>query len=93
MMECVTRTELASDVDELSLPVEIAVYEKLLKDEKAIRSVHTTVGSVRDALSDYQLGDYVKAVSGPNETPVMLLARKDALILRKILSYEYEKEE
>lgn len=89
----VNRVELSSDVEELSLPVEIAVYERFIKDETAIINLHTIAGDVRAALKDELFDGYVKAISGPNETPVVLLARKDALILRKILSYTYEKEE
>ena len=89
----VGRTDLAGGFRELSLPVEIYVYEKLIKDDAAILSVFDVAKDIHDELKDHLFDGYVKEVSDGDEGPIQLLYRKDELILRKKIDYEYAREE
>jgi len=89
----VDRAGLMGGVTELKLPIEIYVYEKLIKDDHAILSVLDLTQSVHGKLEDNLLGGYVKEVTASSETPIELLYRKNGLILRKTIFYEYEREE
>ena len=74
------------------LPVEIHIYEELGDDDRAIISVFDLTGMVHDLLSEDYFEGYVKDVEPGEETPVELLYRKDGMILRKTLFYQYERE-
>lgn len=89
----VDRVALMGGVTELKLPVEIYVYEKLVKDDHAILSVLDLTKSVHGKLKDNLLGGYVKDVTAGDETPIQLMYQADGLILRKTCFYEYEREE
>ncbi len=89
----VDRSELMGDVTELTLPVEIYVYEKLIKNDTAILSVFDLTALIHGKLKPSSLEEYVKEVSPGKESPIQLMYRKNGLILRKTISYEYEREE
>lgn len=89
----VDRSELMGEVTELTLPVEIYVYDRLVKNDEAILAVFDVTRAVHGKLKDSTLEGYVKSVSPKFETPIELTYRKPGLILRKIISYEYEREE
>jgi len=89
----VERSDLMGGVTELTLPVEIYVYDKLVKNDKAILSIFDLTRQVHGKLKKSSLGEYVKSVSPKQETPIQLMYRKSGLVLRKTISYEYEREE
>lgn len=89
----VDRSDLMGDVTELGLPVEIIVYEKLIKNDQAILSVFDLTAEIHRKLKENHLGDYIKSVSPGKETSIQLMYKKKGLILRKIISYDYEREE
>ncbi len=86
------RKFLLGGVTEMILPVEIHIYEELGDDDRAIISVFDLTGMVHDLLSEDYFEGYVKDVEPGEETPVELLYRKDGMILRKTLFYQYERE-
>lgn len=88
----VKRRYLPGNVTELGLPVEIYIYEELGNDDRAIISVFDLTGKVHDLLSEDQFSGYVKDVEPGEETPVEVLYRKDGIVLRKTLFYQYERE-
>ena len=59
----VDRSDLMGDVTELGLPVEIIVYEKLIKNDQAILSVFDLTAEIHRKLKENHLGDYIKSVS------------------------------
>ena len=89
----VGRADLTGDVTELTLPVEIYVYEKMINGDAEILSVFDVTQAVHDQLQDNEFSGYVKAVDPGDETPVQLLYRDNGLILRKTIFYQYEREE
>lgn len=89
----VDRSDLTGGVTELTLPVEIYVYDRLIKNDEAILSVLDLTAKVHEELKEGYLEDYVKSVSPGRETPIQLLYRKNGLVLRKTIFYEYEREE
>lgn len=88
----VTRTDLAYGLTELSLPVAVSVYVRLLKDEAAIWELLEIAAAVTEALDGELLEDYVKDVSCGDETPVRVLLRDDGLVIAKTLQFTYLKE-
>ncbi|MBI9092300.1 MAG: hypothetical protein JEZ12_24055 [Desulfobacterium sp.] len=89
----VGRKELSGGVLELTLPVEIAVYERLIRESETVLNTLAVCEAVHIALKGNYLGDYVKAVTSRDESPTQVLYKKQALILRKIVPYTYEREE
>ena len=89
----VVRSELMGGVTELTMDVDIIIYERVAREEAAIRNVFALTGKVHAALDDNLLGDYVRDVVPGNEDPIRLMYREKALILRKIISYQYFREE
>lgn len=89
----VSRKELMGEAVELTLPVEIAVYQSLIRDDEAVLNTLTVCDAVHLALKENYLGQYVKSVTRADESPIQVLYKKQALILRKILPFTYEREE
>ena len=89
----VGRSDLTGSVTELTLPVEIYIYEKVINGDAEILSVFDVTQAVHDQLQDNELDGYIKDVSPGDETPVQLLYRDNGLILRKTIFYNYEREE
>jgi len=89
----VDRSSLMGEVTDMTLPVEIYVYEKLIQNDQAILSVFDLTAGIHEKLKGNYLGEYVKSASPGKETPIQLLYQKNGLILRKTIFYEYEREE
>ncbi len=89
----INRKENFALVDELSLPVEIHIYEKMIRDDASILSVFDLTKAVHDALAYNYLAGHVKEISQGPETPIQLLYRRNGLMLRKTITYEYIREE
>lgn len=88
----VTRHDLTGGVTELTMNVDIIVYEKVARDEMSVRTVLGLVRKIHDALDAFMLDDYVKEADPVNETPISLMYREKALILRKTIPYQYAME-
>ena len=89
----VQRSELPGGVTELTMNVDVIVYEKVAREEASIRKVLSLAGQVHDVLDDYLLDEYVKDVVPGNEDPIRLMYREKALLLRKIIPYQYFRED
>lgn len=87
------RSDLSGGVTELTMNVDVIVYEKVVREEASIRKVLSLTGQVHDALDDYLLGEYVKDVVPGNEDPILLMYREKELVLRKIIPYQYFRED
>jgi hypothetical protein len=84
---------LPGEAKELTLPVEIYVYNTLQKTNASILAVFDLAASVQTALStSLASAEYVKDVDYGNESAVQLLYRREAIILRKTIFYQYIKE-
>lgn len=88
----VSREEKFAAVDEITLPVEIHIYERMIRDDAPILSVFDLTKAVHKALAGNLLDDYVKEVSQGSETAIQLLYRRNGLMIRKTLTYEYIRE-
>jgi len=90
----VERMEVMGEEVELNLRVEIAIYEKLINGDKEVVSIMETAEKVHTALTENYLDGYIKSVSSQQESPIQVLYKggMDALMLRKTISYEYERE-
>jgi hypothetical protein len=55
--------------------------------------VFTVTGQVQDALGENYLEGYVKEVTPGRETAVQLLYRQGGMLLRKIIHFQYIREE
>jgi len=82
---------LPGEVEELTLPVEIYVYEQLIKVDTSIVSLHDLAASVQSQLAD-EIDGYVKDVDHGNESAIMLLYRQGGMLMRKTVFYQYIKE-
>ena len=89
----VTRSALSCGVIELTLAVEIYVYETQILGDGATLSVLDIAAAIHDRLGECGLDGYVKAVSPGRESPIRLLHHGGEMILRKQLDYVYEREE
>lgn len=89
-----TRHEAMGGAVTLEMDVSIGIYGHLVRDDAEVLEVLELAGRVHDALGDNELAGYVRGVSPVAESPVQVLYKKgmDSLMLRKILSYEYERE-
>lgn len=88
----VTREQLMGNAEGLTLPVEIYVYDTLVRSDKSIISVFDITTAIHGKLADNLLDDYIREVTPGKETPIQILYREDRVILRKTLFYEYYRE-
>jgi len=88
----VLRSDLSGGVTELTMNADVIIYEKVAREEASIRKVLSLTGQVHDALDEDLLGGYVKDVVPGNEDPIRLMYREKALVLRKIIPYQYFRE-
>jgi hypothetical protein len=84
---------LAGEVNELTLPVEIYVYEQLIKVDTSIVSLFELASSVQTQLTTPLPGSYIKDVDHGGESAIMLLYRDGGMLMRKTVFYQYIKEE
>jgi len=89
----VLRSDLSGGVTELTMNADVIIYEKVAREEASIRKVLSLTGQVHDALDEYLLDGYVKDVVPGNEDPIRLMYREKALVLRKIIPYQYFRED
>jgi len=89
----VTRSHQMGGVVELELPVEICIYDKLVRDNQSMINVFDLAEQAHAQLRDNLLDAYVKEVEPGRETPVQLLVHTSGMLLRKILYYQYYREE
>lgn len=88
----VRRHDLTGGVTELEMQVDILVYDRVVRDENAVRKVLGLTRRVHDALDDNLLGDYVKEVDPGDEGPIRLMYREKSLVLCKTIPYQYARE-
>lgn len=90
----VERSELMSECVEETFEVDIHIYQRLLKGEDEVETILDIAEKIHDALTENYLDGYIKGVTGEKETPIQVMYKSgmDALILRKTLSYQYQKE-
>jgi hypothetical protein len=81
------------DRTELTLPVEIYIYQQLKVSDKEILDVFDIASQVHALLQDNYLDGYVKDVEPGRETPVQLLYQDTGMVMRKTLFYQYNREE
>ena len=86
-------SELPGKTEELTLPVEIYIYDQLKPGNTYILKFLDRAQMIRQRLKDNLLDGYVRDVSPMTETPITLMTRKHGLVLRKGLFYQYEREE
>jgi len=84
---------LAGEVNELTLPVEIYVYEQLIKVDASMISLFDLAASVQTQLKTSLPGSYVKDVDHGNESAIQLLYRQGGMLMRKTVYYQYIKED
>jgi hypothetical protein len=89
----VERSFLMGDRTELTLPVEIYIYQQLKVSDKEILDVFDIASQVHALLQDNYLDGYVKDVEPGRETPVQLLYQDTGMVMRKTLFYQYNREE
>jgi len=82
---------LAGEVNELTLPVEIYVYEQLIKVDVNIVALFELAASVQNQL-DTEVTGYIKDVDHGGESAIMLLYRSGGMLMRKTVFYQYIKE-
>lgn len=85
-------SELPGETEELTLPVEIYIYDQLKPGNKYILAFLDRGQKIRARLRNNTLDGYVQGVSPQKETPLTLMEKTPGQVLRKGLFFQYERE-